>query len=327
LMREVIAYHPAGFGLFSCSRNGVLAFGAGSITSRLEWLDRQGHTEPAIAAPGDYATPRLSADQHHILFSRPDPATGNLDIWLHDLDRHVSRRVTFHPRDEMDGILTLDGSQLIFSSNRSGFPDLYIKPIDAPDEKLLLSSGQAIFGESVSPDGKVLLFRQVNPTTQNDVMALSLQGGKPTPFIASPFNDIQPVFSPTGRWVAYTSNESGRYEVYACRYPDCSSRVQISTDGGTQPQWRGDEKELFYVAPGGWITSVPIDGSSPALSPGKPVRIAQVFLRPPRDEEREYEVTRDGRRFLINHAPQDKRSLNITVVVNWQTELLQALRK
>ena len=131
-----------------------------------------------------------------------------------------------------------------------------------------------------------------------------------------------PVFSPTGRWVAFTSNESGRYEVYACRYPVCGSHVQISTEGGTQPQWRGDEKEFFYVAPGGWIMSVPIDGSSPALNPGTPVRIAQVSLRPPRDEEREYDVTRDGRRFLINYAPQEKRSLPITVVVNWQTELL-----
>ncbi len=327
LTRELVAYHPAGFGLFSCSRNGVLAFGTGSVISRLEWLDRQGHVEMAVADPGDYATPRLTTDQHHILFSSPDPATGNLDIWLHDLDRHVSRRLTSHPRDDLSGILTPDGSQLIFSSNRGGFPDLYIKPLDAPDEKLMLSSGQAIFAESVSPDGKVLLFRQVNPTTQNDVMALPLQGGKAAPFIASPFNDLQPIFSPTGRWVAYTSNESGRYEVYACRYPDCSSRVQISTDGGTQPQWRGDEKELFYVAPGGWITSVPIDGSSPALSPGKPVRIAQVFLRPPRDEEREYDVTRDGRRFLINHAPQEKRSLPITVVVNWQTELSGAGRQ
>jgi Tol biopolymer transport system component/predicted Ser/Thr protein kinase len=323
LTREMMAYHPAGFGLFSCSRNGVLVFGVGSIKSRLEWLDRQGHVEPAIAASGDYATPRLTADQHHILYSYPDSVTGNLDIWLYDIDRSVSRRVTFHPRDELDGVLKPDGSQLIFSSNRSGFPDLYIKPINAPDEKLLLSSGQPIFGESVSPDGKVLLFRQVNPTTQNDVMALPLQGGKATPFIASPFNEIQPIFSPTGRWVAYTSNESGRYEVYACRYPDCGSRVQISTDGGTQPQWRGDEREFFYLAPGGWIMSVPINGSSPALNPGTPVRIAQVFLRPPRDEEREYEVTRDGRRFLINHAPQEKRSLPITVVVNWQTELLR----
>ena len=140
------------------------------------------------------------------------------------------------------------------------------------------------------------------------------------PFAATPFNEIQPVFSPTGHWVAYVSNESGTYQVYAARYPGGGSRVQITADGGTQPAWRADERELFYVGVGGRMMSVPIDTSTGVLKPGTPVHLFDVVLRPARDEEREYDVTRDGKRFITNTVPADQHSIPITVVLNWQAE-------
>jgi serine/threonine protein kinase len=321
VIRTPMQYHPAGFGLFGASRSGVLVYGAGSVFSTLAWIDRQGRTEPMIPASADYLCPRLTADQRHVIYSLPDPTSGTLDVWLYDVQRRVSRRVTYHPRDELQALVTPDGNQLVYSSNRSGFPNLFIKPVEGSDEKLLVGLDHALFAESISADGKNLLFREVSASSQNDIYSVPLAGGKPTPFLASDFNEVQSTFSPTGKWVAYSSNESGQYEVYACRYPGCGSRVQISTDGGSQPTWRGDEKELFYIAPGGWMMSVPIDTSGGVLKPGTPARVTQVLLRPPRDEEREYDVSADGRRFLINSLPADKRSFPITVVVNWLSEL------
>ena len=319
--RERMQYHPAGFGLFSTSRNGVLAYGSGSRISTLQWVDRHGHIEPAMAEGADYLGPRLSADQQHILYGLPDNSSGNQDQWLFDMTRHVARRLTFHPRDDFAGVLTPDGRRLIYSSNRSGTPNLYIKSIDSPEEKLLLGGNTASFIESISPDGAVVLFRRLASGTQNDIYALPITGGVPTPIMASPFNDIQPVFSQSGRWIAYSSDESGRYEVYVLRYPTLDARVQISTDGGTQPTWRGDNKELFYVAPGDRIMAVRIEESADALKPGATTQVAEIAFRPSRNDEREYDVTRDGQRFIVNNLPRDRRSLPITVVLNWQNEL------
>jgi serine/threonine protein kinase len=318
---ESMQYHPVGFGLFSSSRSGALVFGTGSLLSKLQWLDRDGRAEPAIASTGNYLAPRLSRDQQQILYGLPDAVSGNLDLWLYDIERRISRRVTFHPRDDFSGVLTPDGSQMIFSSNRGGFPNLYSKAVDASDEKLLFPSQGVDFAESISADGRALLFRRISPNSQNDLFTFALNGGVATPFATTPFNEVQPVFSPTGRWVAYVSNESGRYQVYAARYPGGGSRVQISPEGGSQPVWRGDEKELFYVAPGDRVMSVPIDTSSGLLKPGTPTHVFDVSLRPARDEEREYDVSRDGRRFIVNAIPPDKRSIPITVVINWQTDL------
>ena len=320
---ERMAYHPAGFGLFSSSRTGVLAYGSGSLFSSLLWVDRHGHSEPAIAAGADYLAPRLSSDQQQILYALPDDSSGNQDLWLFDIARRVARRMTFHPADDFAGVLTPDGKQLIFSSNRSGSPNLYIKGVESSQEKLLLSGPSASFIESISPDGRIALFRMLTAGTQNDIYSIPITGGPATPIVTSPFNDIHPVFSPSGRWIAYSSDESGRYEVYVKPYPPNSSRVQISTEGGTQPTWRGDEKELFYVAPGDRVNSVSLEQMAGVIKPGVARLIAGIPLRPARNDEREYDVTRDGQRFLVNSLPRDRRSLSLTVVVNWPSDLPQ----
>ncbi len=319
---EPMLYHPAGFGLFSASRNGVLAFGAGSLSGKLEWRDRGGHAEPAMTDAGSYLGPRLSRDERQILYSVPDSVSGTLDFWLYDIGRRVSRRMTFHPRDDFSGVLTPDGTRLIFSSNRLGIPHLFIKPVDGSDETSLTTpSGNAEWAEDISRDGRVVLFRRISAEMQNDLLALLLDSKTPVPFASSQFNEIQPVFSPTGRWIAYVSNESGRYQVYVARYPTGGARIQITADGGTQPTWRADEKELFFLAPGGRMMSVPTDTSNGVLKPGVPAHLFGASLRPSRVEEREYDVSRDGRRFLVNTISPEKRSVPLTVVLNWQTEL------
>jgi serine/threonine-protein kinase len=319
--REPMQYHPAGFGMFSCSRNGVLAYGSGGRVGSMQWLDRSGRIERAVSFDADYVQPRLSADRTQLLYALPDSTSGNLDLWLYDIGRRVSRRITFHPRDDFLGILTPDGKRLVYSSNRSGTPNLYIKGLDSPEEKLLLGGPYASFIESISPDGQTVLFRRLATAAQNDIYALRLTGGEPVPIVVSAFNDVQPVFSPSGRWIAYTTDESGHDEVYVARYPGNDARVQISTDGGAQPTWRGDEKELFYVAPGDRIMAVPLIEHGGVIEPRSASQIAQVSLRPSRNGGREYDVMPDGQRFIINELPPGQRSLPITVVVNWQRAL------
>ena len=318
--RERMQYHPGGFGLFHCSRNGVLAYGSGTRMSTLQWLDRKGHVEGAIPTDADYVAPRLSPDDQQILYSLPDSTSGNRDQWLFDIQRRVSRRVTSDPSDDFQGTITPDGKRLIFSSNRSGVPNIYIKPLDSPEETLLLGGATPSFVESISPDGRTLLFRTVGSSTQNDIYAIPVAGGQPVPLIASPFNEIQPKFSPTGHWIAYSSDESGRYEVYATPYPSKGLHIQISRDGGKQPAWSGDEKELFYFAPGDRIMVVPITEAAGVLKPGEATLVAGIPMRPDHDDEREYDVTRDGKRFIVNTLERERRSLPITVVLNWQSD-------
>jgi eukaryotic-like serine/threonine-protein kinase len=321
---DTVSYHASGFGAFSASRSGVLAFASGSQKSSLEWIDRNGRMETAIATPTAYTTPRLTHDQKAILYAVPDAVTGTLDLWLYDVARAIPRRVTFHPRDEFGGVPTPDGANVIFASNRLGFPSLFIKALDGSDEKEVMPpSGNPDFPEDISQDGRVLLFRRISGQTQNDLFTLPLGAKTPSPFIATPFNEIQPKFSPSGHWIAYVSNESGSYQVYAARYPGGGSRVQITAGGGTQPTWRADERELFYLGTGGRMMAVPIDTSSGTLKVGTAAHLFDVVLRPARDEEREYDVTRDGKGFIMNTVPPDKHSIPITVVLNWQLQLPQ----
>jgi Tol biopolymer transport system component/predicted Ser/Thr protein kinase len=316
---ERLQYHASGFGLFAVSRNGVMTFSSGSLASTPQWIDRSGRAEAAFPVPGNYLEPRLSPDRQRILYSLPDAISGTLDIWLFDITRRVARRLTFNARDDFSGVLTPDGKQLVYCSNRFGFPALMMKPLDGTEERLLLKpSGIAEFPESISRDGRFVLFRRITAGMQNDLLFLRIGDPAATPFAASPFNEIQPVFSPSGRWVAFVTNESGRYQVYVSHFPDGLGRVQISADGGTQPTWRDDEKELFYVAPGGRMIAVPIDGTGSAVKPGMPMDLFSVSLTLPSNEEREYDVRGDGKRFLVNTVAPDKRSIPLTVVVNWQ---------
>jgi serine/threonine protein kinase len=311
---HAIQTHGSGFALFSAARD-VLVFEGGTLASSLEVIGRDGRLQGTLGEPGDIFSVNITSDGQHVVYSLLDPVTGASDIWLYDRQRRVARRQTFGPANDFYAVVSPDQSELIFASNRAGIPDIYAKPIDGAEERLLLQSNFAKFPQSISSDGRFLLYRQV--LTQGDIWVLPLKGGKPFPFATSPFNEIQPTFSPSGRWVAYASNESGRYEVYVARFPSGSGRVQISPDGGRQPTWRGDEKELYYVGPQERLFAVSIEAGS-TLKAGIPTAIMSFELRPSRDEERQYDVTSDGKSFIVNSLVGPSHSLPMTVVQHWQ---------
>jgi len=174
---------------------------------------------------------------------------------------------------------------------------------------------------SWSPDGRFILYATFlsSPQTGADLFVLPLFGDrKAHPFLQTPFNEIEGQFSPDGRWVAYTSNESGRYEVYVAPFPGPGGKWQVSTGGGTFPRWRRDGTEIFYLAPDKKLMMAAVNGKSGSFEVGA---VKPLFQTHATGSRYEYDVTADGQRFLINTAPEQTASAPVTVVLNWTAGL------
>jgi Tol biopolymer transport system component len=211
-----------------------------------------------------------------------------------------------------------DGSRIVFNSNRKGHYDLYQKAASgAGTEKVLLEDNLDKNPLSWSPDGRFLLYSTgtASPKTGADLFVLPLSGDrKPQPFLQTPFNELGGQFSPDGRWIAYTSNESGKYEVYVQPYPGPGGKWQISTAGGGIPRWRRDGTEIFYIAPDYKLMAAGINGKGSSIEVGAVKPLFQTHMVGNRHE---YDVSADGQRFLVNSAPEQEASAPITVVLNW----------
>ena len=191
-------------------------------------------------------------------------------------------------------------------------------------DKLLLESSLVKAPRDVSPDGRFLLYLQVDPKTSFDLWVLPLFGEhKPFPFVNTSFSEINGQFSPDGRWVAYQSDESGRDEVYAQPFPGPGGKELVSTGGGIQPRWRRDGKELFYIAPDGKLMAAPIQSDGQLLEAGAPVALFQTRIVGGGQslQQPQYAVAPDGRRFLINVTADESTASSITIVTNWARAL------
>ncbi len=316
------------YGFFSASGNGVLVYRSGAgLDYQLTWLDRQGRVLAKVAEPGRYNSLALSPDGRRVAVSRTNPDnTPNWDVWLLDVGRNTSTRLTYEQVRAAFPVWSADGSSVIFDSIRGGEVNLYLKLASgAGDEQLLLKSDARYkYATSSSRDGRFLLYTVENPETKTDLWVLPLQGDlKPIPFLRTEFNERSGQFSPDGHWIAYISDESGSDEIYVREFSpgsargsgDAASKWLISKGGGTDPSWRGDGKELFYVASGGKLMSVDIS-AKPAFEAGVP---KPLFQLPPGFIGGD--VTADGRRFLIGVPVAQTAAVPFTVVLNWQTAL------
>jgi len=326
----------AGFrGAFSVSA-GLLAHrsGVGGGQRQLVWVDRTGKVlgtvgPPDEAAPTSFA---LSPDGQRVANART--AQGNYDVWLTDVARSVATRFTFDPAAEFSPVWSPDGTRVVFRSvNRSGRgpSDLFVKPANgATDEQPFLVDSQPKTPLDWSRDERFLLYAQGDPKTQSDLWALPLNGdAKPFAVVQTAFDETQGQFSPDGHWLAYTSNESGRDDVYVRPFPDAGGKWQVSTGGGSQPRWRPDGKELFYVATDGKLMAVPIDVTpqSRAVTPGTPAALFATHLANGAgislsgyQSRALYAVAADGR-FLMNVTIEADHAAPITIVQNWDAAL------
>ena len=225
------------------------------------------------------------------------------------------------PADDRYTIWSPDGTRAIFASQRKGAGDLYQKPTDGSgSEEVLLESADGKRPNSWSPDGRFILY---NSTQNNgDLMVLPLADNqkpgdrKPFPFLRTPFNEQQGAFSPDGKWVAYQSDESGRFEVYVRPFPGPGGQWQVSTAGGSSPRWRADGKELYYLAPDLKLMAAAVVTQGASITPGTPEALFQthIVVAP---QKQQYDVARDGR-FLINTELESATTEPIHLLLNWK---------
>jgi eukaryotic-like serine/threonine-protein kinase len=310
---------------FSASSIGTLAYRVGGrARTQLTWFDRNGKTVGTVGDPdgSGIGYPELSPDGRRIAVDRA--VQGNVDVWLIDLIRSGLTRFTFDAAVDRRPIWSLDGTQIVFGSDRKNNFDLYTKPSSgAGNEQLLLESPNQKTAFGWSSDGRFLLYGEDLLNKGRDLFALPMQGDrKPVVIVNSPFDERNPQFSPDGRWVAYHSDESGRFEVYVVPFPAGGGKWQVSTGGGISPRWRHDGKELFFIAPDGtmMVATVSISGTSFDAAP--PVALFQTrivgggsnFLN-----KAQYAVSSDGR-FLINVPAAESSTSPVTLLLNWNPE-------
>ncbi|HXO44563.1 MAG TPA: protein kinase [Candidatus Cybelea sp.] len=317
------------FGFFSASTNGVLVYRTGvGGASRLTLFDRQGNVRGAGGEQGNYYGLALSPDGTRAAVSRIEQ---NGSLWLVDLSRGTSSRFTLDDSDAVFGTWSPDGSRVIFASSRSGVYDLYQKQAsDVNGEELVLKSSDSKYPTSWSRDGRFLLYMVLDPATAKYALSvLPFEGDrKPFPFLRTEFNNYDGQFSPDGRRVAYVSDESGREEVYVRTFspdpaetvPDLGGKWLISTGGGSQPRWRGDGKELYYLAPDLKLMAVEIT-TNPSFRAGVPKPLFQApQLNAVSIVSHSWDLTPDGKLFLFA-APADQGSAPFDVLLNWQAAL------
>ena len=245
----------------------------------------------------------------------------NRDVWLFDLARDIPSRFTFHPTPDTHPVWAPDGSRIVFAAGRDGPYNLYQKIASgAGNEAALLQSNTPKYPQDWSRDGRFLVYSNLNPKTRYDLWVLPMSGDpKPTPYLQTAFDEVQGQFSPDGKWMAYVSNESGPLQVYVQPFPASGGKWQISSEGGTQPRWRGDGKELFYLGPDRRLMSAEIR-TAPKFetSVPKPLFQSQVLGGPATLTSYRYAAAADGQRFLIHGATEEAAAAPITVVENWQ---------
>jgi Tol biopolymer transport system component len=312
------------FAAFSVSQAGTLVYSQYvGLNGRLVFLNREGKSSPIAAGPGGYQHPRLSPDATKLAISVID-ATGNPDIWLLDLTRgSVLQRFTFDPGPDIFPIWSPDGQQIAFASTRTGGPKIYFKAANGTgNEEVLAAPSAGVATYDWSRDGRYILHLSIGATTGPDLSVYDVKERKDSALVQTPYNESQGQFSPDGQWVAYSSDESSRYEVYVRSFGG-NSKFQISANGGGQPRWSGDGKEFYYISEGKMMV-VPVKEDAATFERGS----SRVFF-----ESRTlvgaigsgpqgyvYDVSRDGSRFLvIDRADQNDQPL--TLITNWYAGL------
>jgi serine/threonine-protein kinase len=310
---------------YSISNDGTLIYAPGGITGGQEnvlvWVDRKGATQQVTEIKRDFEDPRLSPDGTRLSVTVRE--RGQRNVWIYEISRGILAPFTLEGFNSQ-AIWTPDGERIIFSSDRgAGVSAILWMPSDGSGEaEQLIASEQIEAVSSWSPDG-VLVFRE-GPLLQSDIWVLPLEGeGKPKPFLVTEFHERNAMFSPDGRWIAFTSDRSGQDEVYVKAYPGPGGIVPISSDGGTQPKWAHSGKELFYRNTDKMmVVSVRTEPTFEAETPQ--VLFEGVYSYGRLDLTPQYDVASDGQRFVMVKESSDAEEMPLTqinVVLNWFEEL------
>jgi serine/threonine protein kinase len=307
-------------GAFSVSDSGVLAYqtGGGPLQNELVWLDASGKRLGTLGDRADYADFELSPDGTQVAVSVLDSTRNTRDLWVYDVSRGIRTRLTADPANELAPIWSPDGATVVFDSNRRKNADLYQKAISGFEaERVLLQSDQTERAWSWSRDGRYLLYSVGDlPPANVDLWALPFFGDRrPFPVLSTAFAESRAKFSPDGHWIAYSSNDSNRPEVYVTAFPKADRKWRVSTDGGDWSRWRQDGKGIFYIGPSNTVMFAEVNAREPGFVVGAVKKLFTIGSRP--GQQYPYDVSADGQRFLINSQIEQLDAPPITVIVNW----------
>ena len=313
LVEGVHYFRSTGLAAFSVSDNGVLAWRSGLRPSRLAWLDRTGSQLKEIGTARFTADGRLSPDGRRYAVGVVDPKQSVSDIWIYDLDRDSSERVTFSLLDEKAPVWAADGRTIFYRSDGGGGPpDIFRWTPEAEEGQVYYRGPGVEEPQDVSPDGRWLLFVDQRQAAAADINVLPLAPPGPArPLVATPFNEVSPRFSPDGRRVAYQSDLSGRPEIYVRPFEGSAPAIRVSREGGTRPRWGRDGKELFFLAPGGRLMSVPV---SNGVAGGAPHMLFQAV------EAVDFEPSADPSRFIVQ-LEERRTDPTVHLLINWPARL------
>ena len=305
---------------FAASDGGLLvAQNSSAVTlSQLIWFDRKGNQVGAVGKPDVFANLSIAPNGKSVAVDRTDTGNQNTDVWIYELQGDGTKRVTFDPAIDAMPVWSPDASRLAFTSSRQNVFDLYLKNADGAQAEKPVEHGDVDqYPNDWSRDGKYLLY-----VRGKDLWFVTFPDMKSTLFLKAASTLKNSQLSPDGKWAAYASNESGKWEIYVTSFPDGRGKWQISSRGGEQPRWRGDGKELFYLSSDGKVMAVPVtEGTN--FDAGAPIALFQANPRErgATTEQAFYDVARDGQRFLINTLPKQQDVEPMTIILNWAAKL------
>ncbi|HVS32191.1 MAG TPA: hypothetical protein VMS98_12140, partial [Thermoanaerobaculia bacterium] len=311
LAGDIAYFKNTGLASFGVSDDGTLVWRAARRQAMLSWVNRNGDVLSTIGVAPFVPDGRLSPDGRRYAVGIIDPKDGASDIWVYDLERESPERLTFGPADEKSPVWAPDGASVFHRSD--GFrnpPDVVRRQLGADRSTMVYRGPGVEEPHDVSADGKWLLFIDYF-TTGADINVMPLDPpGPPRPFVATPFNETSPRFSPDGRWVAYTSDVSGMPEIYIRPFVGAGESTRVSKEGGTHPRWRRDGKELLFLAPRGRVMAVSFANGVF----GAPQLLFQAV------DAVHFEPAADGSRFLVQFE-QRSNAGSINLLINWPSQL------
>jgi eukaryotic-like serine/threonine-protein kinase len=322
IIANMVGFQPSTYWTsLTAGPNGTVIYNttAGSALSVLTWMDRSGKQLGQIGEPAVQCNPTLSPDGSRVAMDTSDVKANNVDLWFESATGASNSRFTFDPAEEVVGVWSRDGETIAYRSAGSGSAGLMLKRANGleRDRRIFKSNvSDDVIPNSWSSDGSLILFTHQSASGYH-LEVIPATGGNPTPFQTGPGNQANGMISPDGKFVAYSSDESGDWEIYVTTFPGAAGKWQVSRGGGTEPRWRGDGKEIFYLGPKGMLTAVPVN-TQDSFSTGTPTPLFQFHGRSviSSTDVFSYDVTRDGKRFLVNRYVKPDRINPLTLVLN-----------